>query len=53
MFSKPEICGKYLGPVDKGDLSANSTAANSRVKVVRDATLDMYWCGLILLFWSG
>lgn len=42
MFSRPEICGKYLGLVDKGDLSANSTGANSRLKVVQDTECWTY-----------
>lgn len=48
MVSKPEIYGKYIGPVGKGDFSANSTVANSRVKVVCHAEcwtyLGVCWC---------
>lgn len=47
MFSKPEICGKCVGPVGKGDLSASSTVANSRVNVVQDwnvgQCIDVGW----------
>lgn len=51
MYSKPGICGKCLGPVGKGDLSANSSAASSRVNVVQDMECwTMHWCGLILFF---
>lgn len=49
MFTKPNISGKCVGPVGKGDLSASSTAANSRVNVVQDVERwTMHWCGLIL-----
>ena len=52
MFSKPEICGWYLGPVDKGDLSASSTAADSRGKVVQDA--ECWTCiGVGWFYFSG
>lgn len=36
MFFRWEICGKYLGPLGKGNCFANRPFASSRVKVVQD-----------------